>query len=182
MACTSSAYCGLCPSIRNFGQNYLSKIHMLFCIEQNSNYTWVYGFRQQISSAPFDRTINKRIHTHTRRNCTRRNCKVLCNFFLCVYVFFCLLFHQRVLKKSVDETCISKCCHCSLQYIICRQASVKSFLKGLHSQSTFLVPKWIAFLPAIPFFHLDCDQIRNPFLQSCCIIMCTSGSGGGRGA
>ena len=61
------------------------------------------------------------------------------------------------------------------------QASVKSFLKGLHSQSTFLVPKWIAFLPAIPFFHLDCDQIRNPFLQSCCKIMCTSGSGGGRG-
>ena len=66
---------------------------------------------------------------------------------------------QRYLQISSRSDCVRM----DERVISDVQASVKSFLKGLHSQSTFLVPKWIAFLPAIPFFHLDCDQIRNPF-------------------
>ena len=43
------------------------------------------------------------------------------------------------------------------------QASSKSFLKGLHSKSAILEPKWIAFLPAILFLHGIANPIRNPF-------------------
>ena len=50
------------------------------------------------------------------------------------------------------------------------QASSKSFLKGLHSKSAILVPKWIAFLPAILFLHGIANPIRNPF--AFLIIMC----------
>ena len=94
-----------------------------------------------------------------------------------VELSWCTVEHEVILDHNNSNDAQN-----NVQFYKTIRCAVKSFLKGLHSQYTFLVPKWIAFLPAIPFFHLDCDQIRNPFLQSCCIIMCTSGSGGGRGA
>ena len=54
------------------------------------------------------------------------------------------------------------------------QASSKSFLKGLHSKSVILVPKWIAFLLAIPFYMGL--QIQSAILFAILIIMRTAQS------
>ena len=60
----------------------------------------------------YTRFVNRLLQHPLKRCC-------LVQFILVCMCSFVLLY-QRVLKKSVDETCIpkAKCCHCSVQYII----------------------------------------------------------------